>query len=330
MPSEKRPLTRALDLLRSQGLGVICGLSTVVLLAIGSFVIPATRDGASAAVHFDDLTAFFTEPSWVHSWLYLLVVVMVVYGVNTAYATVFNVVQKLRHGVRRISAYAPALFHLGFLVALVAHLVGGVATTEGGQLVIGPEWTELTETTEVRLVSMEIETHPTGMPRSVTGHVQLRDAAGLVWTDTVGFNDPIVTAGGVDLALLANYVPAVPAAKLKIGSRTCRLLVGASCATANGRVELGSLNGTPGDPNLAGASAVVTITPPGVGTARRALVSAARPVKLTGEIEITLEAIELYPAVLVRRRHSPGTPLALASAILLAIGVLMMGRRWLL
>ena len=38
----------------------------------------------------------------------------------------------------------------------------------------------------------------------------------------------------------------------------------------------------------------------------------------------------LAGAWVVRRRHSPGNPWALASALFLCIGVVMMGRRWLM
>ena len=42
-------------MLRSQGLGLICGQLTVLLLAIGSFVIANTRTGASREVRGDDI-----------------------------------------------------------------------------------------------------------------------------------------------------------------------------------------------------------------------------------------------------------------------------------
>jgi hypothetical protein len=318
-----------LELLRSQGLGVLCGLSTVVLLGVGSFVIPATREGASAGVGFDDITAFFEEPSAVHAWFYLLLLVMVVYGVNTAYATLHSVVRKWRQGVRRISSYAPALFHVGFLVALVAHLIGGTLTEDREPMVIGPEWTELGEGHDVRLLSMDITRHPTGAPRGITGHVQLRDSDGKVTADAVGFNDPIATNLGVDLALLANYVPALPTARLRVGEQTCRLIREEICRTPDFRIELAGLTSPPSG-GFAAASAMLTATPNDGGEAHRTFVTGTRPAKLPNGTEVSLAAVEFYPAVLVRRRHAPGNPWALAAALFLTIGVVMMGRRWLM
>ena len=52
--------------LRSQGLGLVCGFATVLLFAIGSVVISATRDGASSAIHMDDLRGFFEITHAIH------------------------------------------------------------------------------------------------------------------------------------------------------------------------------------------------------------------------------------------------------------------------
>ena len=229
-----------------------------------------------------------------------------------------------------MSAYAAAFFHMGFLVAMLAHLIGGVATEEGKQLVIGPEWTELTESFDVRLITMEIDRHPSGQPRGITGHVQLRDSEGVVTVDTVGFNDPIATNYGMDLALLANYVPTLPAANLSVGEQTCRLISGESCEMGAFRIELTGINSSPGAASLAGAGALIEATPLAGGAGHKAFLQGGRPVKLDEGTEVSLNGFDLYPAVLVRRRHVPGIPWALVSAVFLALGAVMMGRRWLM
>jgi hypothetical protein len=49
----------------------------------------------------------------------------------------------------------------------------------------------------------------------------------------------------------------------------------------------------------------------------------------SGEV-LRFAAITGVPTVTLRGRSTPGHPWALASATLLAVGLLMMGRRWLL
>src|SRR5919202_4047935 len=98
---------RWLELLRSQGLGVTCGLATVVLLAVGSFVLDATREGASAGIAMDDLPPFVERPALAHPWMYLLAPVLALYALNTLLATWYSVARKVRSGVRSPSAHGP-------------------------------------------------------------------------------------------------------------------------------------------------------------------------------------------------------------------------------
>lgn len=233
--------------LRSQGLGVICGLATVVLLGVGSFVLVATGDGASAGVHMDDLRAFFTRPALAHLWLYLLVPVFGLYGLNTALATAHSLVHKIGTGVRTVSAYGPPVIHVSFLLALVAHLVGGVYGREIEPLVITTAWTTLGDGRDVRLDHIESELLPSGMPKLLRAHVEVRRGE-RVTPAVIGYNEPLSEGLGARIFLLD---------------------------------EAGRLPGPRGG----------------------------------------------HPAIRVHGRAAPGNPWALCSAVLLGVGVLMMGRR---
>ena len=95
--------------LRSQELGLACGLATVALLAVGSVVLPATADGASKGIALDDVRPFFDRPSSTHAWFYGLVAVLAAYALNTALATWHSVTRRWRAGVRAPTAYAPMI-----------------------------------------------------------------------------------------------------------------------------------------------------------------------------------------------------------------------------
>ena len=118
VPGAARP-ARRLAWLRSQGLGLVCGFATVLLLAVGSVVLTATREGASASVGLDDLRGFFAPPRLEHAWLYLLLPVAALYALNTLLATWDTVGRKWRAGLRAPTAYAASVVHVGFLVAYV-------------------------------------------------------------------------------------------------------------------------------------------------------------------------------------------------------------------
>ena len=88
---------RRWEWLWSQGLGVLCGQATVLLLAVGSVCLAVTRGGESAAIVMDDIRGFFTAPSRVQLWFYLLLPVLSLYALNTALATWRNVVRRWRN-----------------------------------------------------------------------------------------------------------------------------------------------------------------------------------------------------------------------------------------
>lgn len=246
MPSEGRPPPRWLVLLRSQGLGLLCGQLAVLLLGLGSVVLAATREGASTAVQLDDLRAFFAPPSAWHLWLYLLIVVLVLYGLNTALCTWHSTLRKWRSGQRSPWMHGPAVLHLAFLVALVAHLIGGLGGGEAPPLVLTTSaWTRLDPQRRARLLTLQLERHPDGSLRQAAARVAL-DAGGGGREVELRYNQPLVLGAGTRLVLLAGVFQ------------------------------------QPGLP----------------------------------------------PEIALRVREAPGTPWALASALLLLLGLVLLRRRW--
>jgi hypothetical protein len=192
-----------LEWLRSQGLGLACGLATVVLLAVGSVVLAATRDGASAGIEMDDLRGFFDPPRVAHLWLYLLVAVVALYAVNTLLATWDTVLRRWRGGARTPGPYAASIVHVGFLLGLVAHAAGGLLGGDRPGVVVSSRWQQVPGFGEVRLLALDVDVLPGGMPRSARARVQLRDG-GALREDVVGYNEPLSAAAGTRLALLSD------------------------------------------------------------------------------------------------------------------------------
>lgn len=193
-----------IEWLRSQGLGLACGLATVALLAVGSIVLAATRDGASAGIQMDDLRGFFDPPRAAHFWLYLLLPVAGLYALNTVLATWDTVVRKWRGGARTPGAYAASIVHVGFLLGLVAHAAGGFLGGDGGGVIVASRWQEVPGFGEARLLSLDVDTLPGGMPRSARARLEVRDGGGESREEVVGYNEPLSAAAGARLALLAD------------------------------------------------------------------------------------------------------------------------------
>jgi len=324
MPSPERRDWGAL--LRAQGLGLLCGFGTVLLLAVGSFVLAATRQGASAGIHMDDLRGFLVRPSWVHSWFYLLVLIFGLYVVNTTLATWHSLARKLRAGVRSPARYAPALFHVAFLLALGAHGAGGLWGEEQGETVLAVgSWQPLPDGRQARLLSLEVDRLPGGMPREVRADVELRDAAGRLERERVGYNQPISSGLGAELHLLADQ-GAVPVAEVAMGAERCALLPQGACRL--GGLELTLLGAAEPGQRAPRALAQVRVAGPGrppqdvwLAEGREAPAPDGRPLLLAG--------VAQRPAILMRSRAAPGNPWAFASALVIALGVALLWRRFL-
>lgn len=304
-------------LLRSQGLGVCCGLSTVLLLAIGSFVIAATRGGASAGLRLDEMLPFFDPPSIAHLWFYLLVPVLGLYGINTALATWHSVSIKWRNGFRQPWAYAAALIHVGFLLALVAHLVGGVGGKEQGLLLRG-EWSDLPDGRQARVTSVDLEQLPGGMPKAIRVAVEVRSASGLVETAVLGYNQPLSSGLGATLVLLQRPVPIPVAAVLTSGGERCTLPRGGRCRLGGYDIHLADLR----DSGAHGMLARI------ITAGRDGWIALGAPQPFAQGFVVTLAHVERETGAAVTWRRAPGNPWALGAAIFLIVGVGLMWRRF--
>lgn len=310
---------RRLDWLRSQGLGVACGFATVALLAVGSVVLTATREGASASIRMDDLRGFFDPPRAAHAWLYLLFPVAGLFAVNTVLATWDTVVRRWRAGVRAPTAYAASVIHAGFLLALAGHGVGGFLGREGAGVLVVSGWQDLPGFGAARLVSLEVERLPDGTTREARARLQLRDARGDVEERTVGYNVPLATPGGGSLALLSD-LGRTWVAHVVSGAESCALAEGQTCLVGGEPVRLVRLvsAGRPG--------AVIAARGPSGREEVRVLGHAGELPLASGGV-LLLESIVPEPAIVLRTRETPGHPWALAAALVMSGGFVMLWRK---
>jgi hypothetical protein len=318
MPSDAAP---RLAWLRSQGLGLVCGFATVALLAAGSVVITATRDGASAGVGLDDLRGFFAPPRLAHLWLYLLFPVAGLYAVNTVLATWDSVTRKWRAGTRAPAAYAAAVVHVGFLLALVAHGVGGFLGSDGEPVLVASGFREVPGFGEARLLELDVEALPGGMPKRARARLEVREPGGATAERTVGYNAPLSGGGGARLALLGDLGRAW-VAHLSVGDRSCAAAEGQDCLLAGERVELLGL--APGQGG--GPIAVLRARGPSGRTEVRS-VAPGGELPLAGGRLLTVDRLAPEKAILLRPRTTPGNPWALAASVLMAVGVALMWRK---
>lgn len=275
----------------------------------------------------DDLRGFFVDFSVVHAWFYALVPVLGLYGLNVFLATWQNVLRKWRGGIRAPVAYAAAVIHLSFLVGLFAHLVGGVWSVEQGSVMVGPSWQELGDGRQARVVAMDIGRLPDGGVKQVWATIEVRSAGGNVSESIISYNKPLSSGLGTDLLLLVRPSAVPGAAQLVRGRDRCEVEMHGSCDLGDVRAQFLYLHPPTGA--RAGALARVRVTVEPNDAAEDLWLMQGRPTRMADGSSLALEGISTRPAILLRRRYAPGNVWALLSAVLLALGLGMMWRRFL-
>ncbi|MGR3293203.1 MAG: hypothetical protein ACUZ9M_04200 [Candidatus Scalindua sp.] len=190
------------DFLKSQKTGIIVGFTVTGLLIIGSLIMnyfPESYDGLSG----EDITFFFKEPKLIHIWFYLMFVAFAMYGICIFICTLDSILRKVKARSKKIALYGASIVHIGFLVTLVAHLVGGIWSESGSPITIADQWVQSGEY-ELKVTGLDSTSYPNGMPRKITAHIKIRKG-GKEFDDTLGYNNPVLLDYGTKMFLLRNY-----------------------------------------------------------------------------------------------------------------------------
>ena len=293
--------------LRSQKTGVVSAFTAAALLGAGSIwmsLFPALYKGLG----MDDIRFLFSPWRVEHAWFYALVTALTVWALSTLWCTASTLRARLRLGVRRPSAYGTSIIHVAFLLALVAHLQGGLGS-ETHRHVVGPQGVEIAGA-RYRTVALDEERYPTGMPRVVTATFE-RTRGNTTETVTAGYNRPIVLDAGRRILLLGRYAQVASAVIHHRGERVT-LPPGRPVKVGEDVLTLGRV--------FERASLRVPV----------AQLSIEGPNRFRGMLPLTREPdpsrtafvdIVRSPMVALTERHIPGILLVGMTALLLLLGV---------
>lgn len=308
---------RVLRLLEAQATGVVCALVASGLLGVGSFVmdrLPSRYLG----LRWDDLRFFLQPPRPEHVWFYLLCAVLGVWGLSALVCTIQSVRSLLRRRVTRWSAYGAPVLHVCFVLAMLAHLHGGV-TASSRQHLIGPAGTEIRGAVYQPL-RIQQQSHPNGMPRQVTvtlARTRAGDAGTAAGADrqqlSLSYNEPIVLEGGAT-ALLLQRAQAEQQAVVHFAGKRLALRPGEHRRVGEQTIVLEQLFDGP-----AFRVPVARITIAGAERTTRLV-----PLDPSGDgEEPAFIGFDTAPYVLVLERHNPSVPLVLLVSLLVVVGVVL-------
>lgn len=203
--------------LKSQKTGIIVGFTVTGLLIIGSLIMnycPESYEGLSG----EDITFFFNNPRPIHIWFYIMFVAFAMYGICIFFCTLDSILRKVKVRSKKIPLYGASIVHIGFLITLVAHLIGGIWSESGMPLTIADSWVKSGDY-ELKVTGLESTSYPNGMPKKVTAQMKIRKD-GREFNDTLGYNNPVLLDRGTKAFLLRNYGDMPDSVILNIGGKT--------------------------------------------------------------------------------------------------------------
>jgi hypothetical protein len=122
---------------------------------------------------------------------------------------------------------------------------------------------------------------------------------------------------------LATWSRSLPVATLSDGMEACQAGPRALCPLDGGSIEVLAIHMS----GHWGNTPAVIARPEG-STSQPLFLLPGRVERLPDGRALRLERIAVAPGVLLRARHAPGNPWALAAATVLVVGLVMLGRRW--
>ncbi|OHC01905.1 MAG: hypothetical protein A3H23_02575 [Planctomycetes bacterium RIFCSPLOWO2_12_FULL_40_19] len=293
--------------LKSQKTGIIIGFTVTGLLIIGSLIMnffPESYEGLSG----EDITFFFNNPRPIHIWFYIMFVAFVMYGICIFFCTIDSLIRKVKARTSKIPLYGASIVHIGFLVTLAAHLIGGIWSEPGMPITIGDAWVQAGEY-ELKVTSLETTSYPNGMPRKIKAQMKIRKD-GKETSDTLGFNNPVLLDSGTKQFLLRNYGNMPNGVVLTIGGETRAFNIKDVIAINGSKMLLANLYLPPQF-----RMPVIQLVSEGKdGKYEQAYVRIGRQnAQNVKGVNVIFEDIKSMPAVVVTPKENPSIPLTLVA-----------------
>ena len=305
------------DFLKSQKTGIIVGFSVTGLLIIGSLIMnycPESYEGLSG----EDITFFFNEPKLIHTWFYLMFVAFAMYGICIFICTLDSILRKVKARSKKVALYGASIVHIGFLVTLVAHLVGGIWSESGRPITIADTWVQSGEY-ELKVTGLDSTTYPNGMPRKITAQMKIRKD-GKEYDDTLGYNNPVLVDSGTKQFLLRNYGNMPNSVVLNIDGETRALNIKDVIELNGLRVILANLYMPPQFP----LPVIQLVSKGNDNKYNQTYVRIGRQnVQNINGVDVVFEDIKSTPAVVVTTKKNPSIPLTLVAIGCFGSGMLL-------
>jgi hypothetical protein len=302
--------------LKSQKTGIIIGFTVTGLLIIGSLIMnffPESYEGLSG----EDITFFFNNPAPIHTWFYVMFVAFAMYGISIFFCTLDSILRKVKARTSKIPLYGASIVHVGFLITLVAHLIGGIWSESGMPITIADKWVQAGEY-ELKVTGLETTSYPNGMPKKIKAQIEIRKD-GEDTSDTLGYNNPVLLDSGMKQFLLRNYGNMPNGVVLNIDGKT-KVLKIQDVISVNGlKILLANLY----FPQFR-IPAIQFVSKGKDGKYNKTYVRIGRQnAQNINGVDVIFEDIKVMPAVVVTPKENPSIPLTLIAIGCFGSGMLL-------
>ncbi len=292
---------------KTQKTGIIIGFTVTGLLIIGSLImnfLPKDYEELSG----EDITFFFKNIKPINIWFYLMFVAFAMYGMSIFFCTLNSVIKKIRSRTRKIPLYGASIVHIGFMVTLAAHLIGGIGSDSGNPITVADTWVD-TGDFEMKVADFKSTSYPNGMPKRIRAHMKIR-RDGKEIDDTFGYNNPVLLDHGTKEILLRTYGNVPKLIALNIGGERKDLRIHDNININGSKVFLANLYLPP-----MVRLPVIKLVSEDENTKNNQIyipIGRQNTQKINGE-DITFVDIKTSPAVVVTVKENASIPLTLVA-----------------
>ncbi|HHT9125114.1 MAG TPA: hypothetical protein ACFYD6_04765 [Candidatus Brocadiia bacterium] len=308
-------------IIKSQKIGIITGFSVTGLLIIGSLLMNFFPE-AYQDLSGEDISFFFSPAKSIHIWFYVMFFGFIVYGVNAFFCTLDSVTKKIKGGVKKASLYGASVLHVGFLITLLAHLVGGFGAWMEKPITVTGEWAK-SGNMEMKITSLKTISYPNGMPKKVEITMKVK-RDGQEINDILGYNQPVTLDYGTREILLRDYGTIPLGITLKVDDTLHELKMYDTIRVNGAEVMLTDLHLPPSQRY----PVVSLVNTPQDGAPQQVSlrIGEANSKTINGS-KVVFADIRTTPGALVSIKENPSIPITLGSIILFSIGTILVVMR---
>ncbi len=231
-------MLRIVRFLGNRYAGFVLGLLIVAALALGSLAMNLNSDIYPPFFPFN-IRFFFNPIQAVHSWFYVLFLLLFLFGINTAACSLDSIhrLLKTRHNtwIRLIAL----LFHLTLGLAFSAHLWEGLSS-QNHTMPIGIQETRLPGIGFAKLESAVDQFYPDGSLKDTEARIVFRSPRGGTTEKRVSYNSPALFDWGTKEVLIQRSMKRPVAFAVTEHDRKNRYVIapGKSTSLPGGTVDL--------------------------------------------------------------------------------------------